>query len=61
VTCQPAAQELAGAADRVFGQPRHLVAEHEGAAEFLEVRGIGQWNGFEDEDPQVGGVLGDGK
>ena len=55
------AQEFAGMADRIFGQPRHLVAEHESAAEFLEVRGIGQRNGFEHEDPQVGGVLGDGK
>ena len=55
------AQELAGVADRVFSQPRHLVAEHESATEFLEFRRIGQRNGFEHEDPQVGGVLGDGK
>lgn len=56
-----AAQEVAGVMDRVFGQPRHLVAEHVGATELAEIRGVGQWFGFYYEDPQLGGGLGDGK
>lgn len=44
-------QEITRVPKWILGQSWHLVAEHEGTTEFLEVGGIRQGFGFEHEDP----------